>query len=54
MVQVPTPKLIKVYNNAMGGIDLVDAAVATYRPRIKGKKWWWTHFNALAVLMGTA
>ena len=39
----------------MGGVDLVDAADATYRIKIKGKKWWWPHFtNTLGVLMGAA
>lgn len=54
-VSVPRPNLIKFYNNAMGGVDLLDAAVATYRIKIKGKKWWWVHFtNTMGVLMGAA
>ena len=49
------PKLIKLYNEAVGGADLVNAAVATYRIKIKGKKWWWLHFsNTLGILMGAA
>lgn len=39
------PKLIKLYNEAVGGADLMNAAVATYRIKIKGKKWWWLHFQ---------
>ena len=47
--------MIKLYNNAMGGVDLIDAAVATYRIKFKGKKWWWAHFtNTLGVNMGVA
>ena len=39
----------------MGGVDLLDAAVGTYRTKIKGKKWWWPHFtNTLGILMGAA
>ena len=39
----------------MGGVDLIDAAVATYRIKFKGKKWWWAHFiNTLRVIMGAA
>ena len=35
----------------MGGVDLLDNAVATYRINIKGKKWWWPHFaNCLGKL----
>ena len=49
------PNLIKIYNGATGGVDLLDSAVGTYRTRIKGKKWWWPHFtNTLGVLMGAA
>ena len=28
----------------MVGVDLIGAAVATYRIKLKGKKWWWAHF----------
>ena len=49
------PNLIKVYNSAMGGADLLDSAVDTYRTKIKGKKWWWPHFtNTLGILMGAS
>ena len=47
--------MIQLYNEAMGGVDLTDVAVATYPIKIKGKKWWWPHFtNILGVLMGAA
>ena len=47
--------MIKLYNEAMGGVDLIDAAVATYRPVVRGKKWYWPHFlNTIGVLMGAA
>ena len=47
--------MIRTYNNAMSGVDLVDAAVGTYRSWIKGKKWWQSHFtNTVGVLMGAA
>lgn len=39
----------------MGGVDLLDNAVATYRIRIKGNKWWWPHFvNTLGILVAAA
>ena len=28
----------------MGGVDLFDQFVATYRVRIRSKKWWWPFF----------
>ena len=36
-ISVPRPQMIKWYNNAMGGVDLIDAAVGC----IQDKKWWW-------------
>ena len=34
------PNLISQYNNkVMGGVDLMDRLLATYRPSIHGKKW---------------
>ena len=36
----------------MGGVDLLDNAVAIYQKIIKQKKWWWPHFtNCVAILM---
>ena len=37
-VSVPRPGLIKLYNNAMGGVDLLDGAVAQYGIKIRSKK----------------
>ena len=37
-IPVVRPNLIKVYNSAMGGVDLLDSAVGKYRTKIKGKK----------------
>ena len=54
-MSVLQPQMIKLYNNAMGEVDLIDAAVATYRTKFKGKKWWWAHFtNTLGVIMEAA
>ena len=47
--------MMKLHNNAMGRVDLIDAAVATQRIKFKGKKWWWAHFtNTLDVITGAA
>ena len=39
-IPVARLNLIKVYNSAMSGADLLDSAVGTYRTKVKGKKWW--------------
>ena len=47
---VKQPHLIKQYNEGMGGVDLMDRLLGTYRPRILGKKWYWPLFlNALNI-----
>ena len=40
---VITPKqpfLVHHYNASMGGVDLFDRFLSSYRPGIRGKKWW--------------
>ena len=47
-VSVDQPKLITEYNSGMGGVDLLDMQLASYRPNLTSKKWWWPLFsNAL-------
>src|SRR5436190_24281648 len=41
-IDVPGP--IAKYNTNMGGVDLCDEFVATYRCGIRTKKWWWPIF----------
>ncbi|KRY24125.1 hypothetical protein T03_13122 [Trichinella britovi] len=32
----------------MGGVDILDKLLSSYRPRLRSKKWWWNLFsNAL-------
>ena len=38
-MQVPCPDVIKEYNSAMGGVDLVDMLIALYRAPMKTKRW---------------
>ena len=48
--KVPQPRMIGNYTAGMGGVDLCDRLLSAYRPRIKGKKWYWNLFvNALNI-----
>ena len=38
---VAQPKVIAKYNSSMGGVDLFDGHVATYRIAFRSKKWYW-------------
>ncbi|KAF0297800.1 PiggyBac transposable element-derived protein 3 [Amphibalanus amphitrite] len=39
-VSIPMPKVVREYNQAMGGVDLFDEAVGAYRVHLRSKKWW--------------
>lgn len=39
-VKIPQPHLIAEYNKNMGGVDLMDDNISTYRINIRGKKWY--------------
>ena len=54
-VSITQPLLIVNYVKGMGGVDLMDRLLSAYRPRIKGKKWWWNLFvNALNIAVNAA
>ena len=38
---ITKPQLIKQCNNGMGGFDVMDQILSSYRPMISGKKWYW-------------
>uniref|UniRef100_A0A3B1ICF6 PiggyBac transposable element-derived protein domain-containing protein n=1 Tax=Astyanax mexicanus TaxID=7994 RepID=A0A3B1ICF6_ASTMX len=38
-VMVSRPEVVKLYNEAMGGVDLLDQLVSLYRTDIRSKKW---------------
>ena len=42
------------YNQAMGGVNLLDSSVETYGPCIQGKKWWSHFIDSLGVLVAPA
>ena len=39
-IHVPRPSLLYLYNQGMGGIDLMDRLLGSYRPIIRAKIWW--------------
>ena len=39
-LNVTQPFLGKKYNDGMGGVDVMDRLLSSYRPRIRGKKWY--------------
>jgi len=41
---VKQPLVVRQYNESMGGVDLFDRLLSSYRPTIRGKKWWWPLF----------
>ena len=34
-----------MYNAGMGGVDLMNRLLSSYRPSIRGKKWYWPLFS---------
>lgn len=49
------PRMVKEYNQGMGGVGLHDNALGNYRIGIRSKKWWWPLFtNALSNMMVNA
>lgn len=38
-IEVERPEVVKKYNHAMGGVDLLDQLMSYYRTFIKSKKW---------------
>ena len=46
-ITLDLPASVRAYNEAMGGVDLHDQFSASYRIRIRSKKWWWPLFSSL-------
>ena len=42
---VDQPFLIKMYNKGMGGVDVCDRLLSSYRPWLRSRKWWWNLFS---------
>lgn len=52
-IQVPRPRIVKTYNQFMGGVDLLDSLIAYYRIRVRSKKYYlrfFFHFVDLVVV----
>lgn len=39
---IPQPNVVAKYNKGKGGVELLDRALEDYRPKIRGKKWYWS------------
>ena len=42
---IQCPRLVKVYNEHMGGVDRMDQNISKYRIGIRGKKWYFSLFS---------
>ena len=48
------PYLIHMYNKGMGGIDVCDRTLSSYRPRLRSTKWWWIIFSNMLYMAAVA
>ncbi|KRX51928.1 PiggyBac transposable element-derived protein 3 [Trichinella sp. T9] len=39
-VKISMPQIVRRYNTSMGGVDILDKLLSSYRPRLRSKKWW--------------
>lgn len=54
-IDVKQPHVIRRYNEGMGGVDLLDRLLGSYRPELRCRKWWWALFsNGLNMAVVTA
>lgn len=44
IITVKQPELFSHYNSGMGGVDQMDQNIASYRTRMRQRKWWWPIF----------
>ena len=44
-INIKQPHMISNYNKYMGGVDLLDQFLSTYRTQLQSKKWWWNIFS---------
>lgn len=46
-MEISCPKIVKIYNKHMGGVDLMDSHIGRHHIRIKSKKWYFRLFYHL-------
>lgn len=46
-ISLPCPRVVKVYNTHMGGVDIADMLTALYRIRMKTRRWYMSIFAQL-------
>ena len=44
-LDVDQPHLLQLYNNNMGGVDLLDNLISSYSIRSRNRKWYWGVYN---------
>ncbi|KRY09120.1 PiggyBac transposable element-derived protein 3 [Trichinella patagoniensis] len=44
-VDITEPNIIRQYNKYMGGVDVMDKVLSSYRPKFRSRKWWWNLFS---------
>ncbi|KRX76103.1 PiggyBac transposable element-derived protein 3 [Trichinella sp. T6] len=44
-VDITEPNIIRQYNKYMGGVDVMDKVLSSYRPKFRSRKWWWNYFH---------
>lgn len=44
-VDVPQPHFLKLYNEGMVGVDLLDRLLGSYRSQFRSKVWYWNLFS---------
>lgn len=44
-IEIDQPNMVANYNANMGGVDSLDRYLSQYRPKIRGRKWWWPFFT---------
>ena len=43
-MQVSQSSVLKAYNEGMGGVNIIDRLLESYRPATTMKKWWFSIF----------
>lgn len=46
-IQIKQPKVIQLYNKHMGGVDVLDQSINSYRIAFRIRKWYWSIFSWL-------